>query len=135
MVPPVVKAARDRNWRRCGGCGGAILWRCAEYEESHDIITTLTTPAFTEHIKQLACDRGQRTECRKVTEVEVSKLEIASEYLDAAIGFFLARTRSMPARCRNVLKTIHFMSFMSTPVAMLSSRIALLYPCYRRGGT
>jgi hypothetical protein len=92
MVPPVVKAARDRNWRRRGGCGGAILWRCAEYEESHDIITTLTTPAFTERIKQLACDRGQRTECRKVTEVEVSKLEIASEYLDAAIGFFLART-------------------------------------------
>jgi hypothetical protein len=27
-----------------------------------------------------------------VNEVEVSKLEIASEYLDAAIGFFLART-------------------------------------------
>jgi hypothetical protein len=111
MVPPVVKAARDRNWRRCGGCGGAILWRCAEYEESHDIITTLTTPAFTEHIKQLACDRGQRTECRKVTEVEVSKLEIASEYLDAAIGFFLARTNYFCAtisrrRQRNCLARI-----------------------------
>ncbi len=34
---------------------------------------------------------GQRTERKKVTEVEISKLEIASEYLDAAIGFFLAR--------------------------------------------
>ncbi len=34
---------------------------------------------------------GQRTEREKVTEVEISKLEIASEYLDAAIGFFLAR--------------------------------------------
>lgn len=34
---------------------------------------------------------GER-ECRKVTEVEVSKLTIAGEYLDAAIEFFLART-------------------------------------------
>ena len=31
-------------------------------------------------------------ECRKVTKVDVSKLEIASEYLDTAIGFFLAGT-------------------------------------------
>ena len=36
-----------------------------------------------------------------MTEVEISKLVIASEYLDAAIGFFWrGRTISAPSICR-----------------------------------